>query len=135
MHDAKPSPPPRLPLLIPPRLTFAAFLRLLALAADKKGMPLGDVAAAVATAPAPTAQGTTVPEAVRLHDDLTTYSGVYGRGGMSTVDDRLQASGHSAWGLGRGWGMRLHVHAGLGRNTNLRPHRPPRPNPAALPHG
>jgi hypothetical protein len=39
----------------------------------------------------PVAAGTS-PEPVRLHDDLTTYTGVYARGGPSTDDRRWDIS-------------------------------------------
>ncbi|PRW56603.1 p25-alpha domain-containing [Chlorella sorokiniana] len=74
------------------KLTFAAFLRLLALAASKKGAPLAEVAAAVAGLHGPTATGATEPEYVRFHDDCTTYTGMHARGGMSVVDDKIELS-------------------------------------------
>ncbi|KAL4441547.1 hypothetical protein ABPG77_002051 [Micractinium sp. CCAP 211/92] len=67
-------------------LSFDAFLRLLRAMADKKGVPVGQVAAAVAAMRAPELRGTT-PEAVKFHDDRSLYTGVY-RGGMSVVDHR-----------------------------------------------
>lgn len=42
--------------------------------ADKKGVPVGQVAAAVAAMRAPELQGTT-PEAVKFHDDRSLYTG------------------------------------------------------------
>ena len=62
------------------RLTFAAFLRLLALVADKKGVPLAQVVGAAAGLQGPAASGATEPEYVRLHDDRSLYTG--GRGGV-----------------------------------------------------
>ena len=59
----------------PCRLTFPAFLRLLALVAGKKGAPLADVASAVAVLQGPAANGATEPEYVRFHDDRSTYTG------------------------------------------------------------
>ncbi|KAL4444340.1 hypothetical protein ABPG75_012077 [Micractinium tetrahymenae] len=72
------------------RLSFDAFLRLLRAIADKKGVPLGEVAAAVAAVQVPAVRATT-PEAVKFHDDRSLYTGVY-RGGMSVVDDRPDLS-------------------------------------------
>lgn len=63
------------PFPFPRRLTFAAFLRLLALVASKKGAPLADVAGAVARLRGPAASGATEPEYVRFHDDRSTYTG------------------------------------------------------------
>lgn len=63
-----------LPLFHRARLSFDAFLRLLHAVADKKGAPLGDVAAAVAALQAPALRATT-PEAVKFHDDRSLYTG------------------------------------------------------------
>jgi len=62
------------------RLSFDAFLRLLYLVAEKKGAPLGEVAAAVAGLQqrGPALSRATTPEAVRLHDDRSSYTGGWG---------------------------------------------------------
>lgn len=59
----------------PRRLTFDAFLRLLALMADVRGAELAEVAGAVAALQAPSANGATTPDWVRFHDDRSTYTG------------------------------------------------------------
>lgn len=64
------------------RLSFNAFLRLLPAVADKKGAPLSEVAAAVAATQAPAMRATT-PEAVKLHDDRSLYTGGQGMPGLA----------------------------------------------------
>jgi hypothetical protein len=74
-----PPHPPRLSC----RLPFDGFLKLLALVADKKGVPVGEVVGAVAALQGPAVRGTT-PEAVKWHDDKSLYTGgrrLGGRGG------------------------------------------------------
>ncbi|KAI3427944.1 hypothetical protein D9Q98_006334 [Chlorella vulgaris] len=69
------------------RLPFAGFLKLLALVAEKKVVPLGEVVGAVAALQGPSTQHATTPDQVKLHDDKSTYTGVYARG-MSVADDK-----------------------------------------------
>jgi len=59
----------------------------LELAAQKRGCTALELAHRVVAAGGPAAaEGCTVAEAVRLHDDKATYTGVYARGGPTTVD-------------------------------------------------
>ena len=74
--------PPRLPLSVfpplPCRLSFDAFIRLLALVESKRRTPLEEVAAAVAglARRGPSlAAGATTPDFVKWHDDRSTYTG------------------------------------------------------------
>eukprot|EP00920_Eleutheroschizon_duboscqi_P025840 GHVT01063833.1.p1 GENE.GHVT01063833.1~~GHVT01063833.1.p1 ORF type:complete len:218 (-),score=15.09 GHVT01063833.1:670-1323(-) len=63
----------------------AAFERSLKLIAEKKKLPLFKIVEQVQSAKGPQFVGTTA-DAVRFHDDKSTYTGVYANGGPSTVD-------------------------------------------------
>ncbi|KAK9838481.1 hypothetical protein WJX81_002091 [Elliptochloris bilobata] len=67
------------------RLTFERFLDALALLAERKGTSLADLAAAVLAARGPCVSGTRA-DYVKFHDDKSTYTGVYARGGPTNVD-------------------------------------------------
>jgi hypothetical protein len=59
----------------------------LELAAHKRGCSALELAHRVAAVGGPSAaDGCTIAEPVRLHDDKATYTGVYARGGPTTVD-------------------------------------------------
>jgi hypothetical protein len=68
------------------RLAFSDFLVALALFAQEKKCPEGEVLAQVAACKGPRRNSTTIPEFTRLHDDKETYTGVYARGGPKTLD-------------------------------------------------
>ncbi|BDA41253.1 probable tubulin polymerization-promoting protein family member 3 at C-terminar half [Coccomyxa sp. Obi] len=67
------------------RITFSQFVEALALIAAKTGGSLADVASAVLAADGPSVTGTKA-EYVKFHDDKSTYTGVYKKGGPSTVE-------------------------------------------------
>ncbi len=71
------------------RLTFSDFLVALALLAQERGASEAEVLAAVADCSGPRTTATTAPQFSRLHDDRSTYTGVYARGGPKTVDTNL----------------------------------------------
>lgn len=69
------------------RIGFEGVVAALELAAQKRGCSTLELAHRVVAAGGPaTAEGCTVAESVRLHDDKGTYTGVYSRGGPTTVD-------------------------------------------------
>ena len=68
------------------RLSFADFLVALALLAQEKGVSEAEILSKVADCPGPRRNSTTTPDYCRLHDDKSTFTGVYARGGPSTVD-------------------------------------------------
>lgn len=70
------------------RLTFAQFLTALSLVADKKGSTLEHVATMVLATGGPVAHATKA-ESVRLHDDKSTYTGVYAKGGPKVTEKVL----------------------------------------------
>ncbi|KAK9908613.1 hypothetical protein WJX75_000439 [Coccomyxa subellipsoidea] len=67
------------------RITFTQFIDALALLAAKSGSAIADVAKAVLAADGPSVTGTKA-EYVKFHDDKSTYTGVYKKGGPSTVE-------------------------------------------------
>ncbi|EIE25016.1 p25-alpha-domain-containing protein [Coccomyxa subellipsoidea C-169] len=67
------------------RITFGQFAEALALVAAKTNSNLADVASAVLAADGPSVTGTKA-EYVKFHDDKSTYTGVYKKGGPSTVE-------------------------------------------------
>ncbi|MEW5300206.1 MAG: hypothetical protein WDW38_003045 [Sanguina aurantia] len=75
------------------RLTFEQFLTALSLCADKKGVKLEDMARELLAVGGPIANATRA-DAVRLHDDKSTWTGVYANGGPSTVDPSKDLSVH-----------------------------------------
>jgi len=68
------------------KLTFEQFLSALQLTAEKKGMAFQETVRQVMTVGGPKAHATKA-EAVRLHDDKSTYTGVYKKGGPKAIDD------------------------------------------------
>eukprot|EP00887_Chlorella_sp_A99_P002351 scaffold10.g2351.t1 len=70
------------------KLKFAQFLAAVQQLAARKGVEPADVAAQLAVCPGPQLHGTCMPESVRLHDDTSTYTGVYARGGP-VVNDHI----------------------------------------------
>ena len=66
-------------------ITFADFERALAEIAKKKGTTQDAVAATIQKHGAATYKGTKA-DYVKFHDDKSTYTGVYARGGPTTVD-------------------------------------------------
>jgi hypothetical protein len=67
------------------RIVFADFLVTLALLAQERNVPEDEVMAQVASCPGPRRNSST-PEWCRLHDDKSTYTGVYANGGPKTLD-------------------------------------------------
>jgi p25-alpha. len=67
------------------KITFPQFESALYLIADQKGVHPEDIARTIFLSGGPKYEGTK-PEPVRLHDDKSLYTGVYARGGPSTVD-------------------------------------------------
>jgi hypothetical protein len=69
------------------RIDYAGCVAALELVAKKRGCTLLEIAHRVIAAGGPAvAEGCAVAEAVRLHDDKGMYTGVYARGGPTTVD-------------------------------------------------
>ncbi|KAJ9514463.1 hypothetical protein QJQ45_016206, partial [Haematococcus lacustris] len=67
------------------RISFEQFLAALLMCAEKKGSSLEAVVQQVLDAGGPVVHGV-APESVRLHDDKSTYTGVYAKGGPKAVD-------------------------------------------------
>jgi len=67
------------------RMNFDQFLTALSLCADKKGVSFEEAVRGVIATGGPVARATR-PENVRLHDDKSTYTGVYAKGGPKAVD-------------------------------------------------
>eukprot|EP00891_Asterochloris_glomerata_P003875 jgi/Astpho2/3875/Aster-04386 len=67
------------------RITFDQFISALSHIAEKKQCQLGEVATAVLSNNGPAVSGTRA-DYVKLFDDKSTYTGVYARGGPSSVD-------------------------------------------------
>ncbi|GFH20957.1 uncharacterized protein HaLaN_18166, partial [Haematococcus lacustris] len=67
------------------RISFEQFLAALLMCAEKKGSSLEAVVRQVLDAGGPVVHGV-APESVRLHDDKSTYTGVYAKGGPKAVD-------------------------------------------------
>ncbi|CAG9465979.1 unnamed protein product [Pedinophyceae sp. YPF-701] len=68
------------------RISFEQFVYALGLVAEARKEPIDTVVARVARAGGPQAHGTTEADTVRLHDDKSTYTGVYARGGPNNFD-------------------------------------------------
>eukprot|EP00354_Favella_ehrenbergii_P005765 CAMPEP_0170469978 /NCGR_PEP_ID=MMETSP0123-20130129/12609_1 /TAXON_ID=182087 /ORGANISM="Favella ehrenbergii, Strain Fehren 1" /LENGTH=326 /DNA_ID=CAMNT_0010736989 /DNA_START=105 /DNA_END=1086 /DNA_ORIENTATION=+ len=68
------------------RITFDQFLTGLEQFAAKKQVDVGAVQSSVAASQGPILRGTAAKN-VRLHDDTSTYTGVYAQGGPSNVDE------------------------------------------------
>ncbi|KAK9810553.1 hypothetical protein WJX73_000223 [Symbiochloris irregularis] len=71
------------------KIGWTAFEKALVLLADERKADPLTVARAVAACQGPRNNATTAAVRVRLHDDKSTYTGVYAKGGPSTVDQRL----------------------------------------------
>jgi len=71
------------------KITFEQFQEALEQLAEKKGVSKEDLAGKIEQAGGPHFHGT-VPDNVRLHDDKSTYTGVYAHGGPSVVDQKNQ---------------------------------------------
>ena len=67
------------------KITFDQFLTGLEEIAKKKGISKQDLEQQICSVGGPSFTGTKT-EKVKWHDDKTTYTGVYGKGGPSTVD-------------------------------------------------
>jgi len=68
------------------KISFHQFVDAIALMADKKKVPKEELAYFISTSNhGPILKGTKVDQ-VRLHDDKTTYTGVYANGGPTNVD-------------------------------------------------
>ena len=67
------------------RITFDQFLAGLNLFAEKKQCNVNAVYAKIAASQGPILKGTATDN-VRLHDDTSTYTGVYAQGGPTNVD-------------------------------------------------
>jgi len=74
------------------RITFDQFMSGLEQFAEKKHVGINVVTAVVASSQGPILKGTAT-EAVRLHDDTSTYTGVYAQGGPTTVDTNRSLDG------------------------------------------
>lgn len=68
-------------------ITFDQFVEALHLAAAKKGSEYDSLVTLIESKGGPTFHGTKT-ENVKLHDDKTTYTGVYARGGPTNVDTK-----------------------------------------------
>jgi len=69
------------------KITFAQFQQAVEQIANKKGVAKEDVVRQIEKTGGPHFHGTKA-ESVRLHDDKTTYTGVYAQGGPTTVDQK-----------------------------------------------
>jgi len=69
------------------KITFAQFQQALDLIATKKGTTKEDIIKQIEMTGGPHFHGTKA-ENVRLHDDKSTYTGVYAQGGPTTVDQK-----------------------------------------------
>jgi hypothetical protein len=67
------------------KINFDQFKKGLAEFATKKGVTVADVEAAILQAGGPKFTGTKA-DFVKFHDDKTTYTGVYAKGGPTNVD-------------------------------------------------
>jgi Ca2+-binding EF-hand superfamily protein len=67
------------------RLNFSQFLKALSLLAQDRGIEEDEIKEIVAGCQGPRRNSTT-PDYCRLHDDKSTYTGVYAKGGPQTVD-------------------------------------------------
>jgi len=67
------------------RITFDGFLSALFRIAEKKGQALEEVVSHILNAGGPTVKCTKT-DYVKFHDDKSTYTGVYSRGGPTNVD-------------------------------------------------
>ena len=67
------------------RINFDGFLSALFRIAEKKGQPLEEVVSHILNAGGPTVKCTKT-DYVKFHDDKSTYTGVYSRGGPTNVD-------------------------------------------------
>ena len=67
------------------KITFDQFKKGLAEFATKKGVTVADVEAQILQAGGPKFTGTKA-DFVKFHDDKTTYTGVYAKGGPTNVD-------------------------------------------------
>ncbi|KAG2423510.1 hypothetical protein HXX76_015258 [Chlamydomonas incerta] len=67
------------------KLSFDAFLTALAACAERKGTGLEGLVRAILGAEGPLARATKA-DAVRLHDDRSTYTGVYAKGGPKVTE-------------------------------------------------
>lgn len=68
------------------KIGFSEFIDGISLMASKKGVPKEELAYFIATSNhGPILKATKVDQ-VRLHDDKTTYTGVYANGGPTNVD-------------------------------------------------
>ena len=68
------------------KLGFSEFLVALAMLAQEKGLPESKVMSMVAAVEGPRRNSTTTAEFCRFHDDKSTFTGVYARGGPSSKD-------------------------------------------------
>lgn len=68
------------------KIGFECFLTLLQNVSSQKKIPYEELMRRIATCTGPAMHGTTVAESVRLHDDKSTYTGVYANGGPATVE-------------------------------------------------
>jgi hypothetical protein len=68
-------------------ITFHQFEEALKLAAKKKGISYDELVQNVCKHKGPVFHGTKTDN-VKLHDDKSTYTGVYAKGGPSTVDSK-----------------------------------------------
>ncbi|CAK0783737.1 hypothetical protein CVIRNUC_006936 [Coccomyxa viridis] len=74
------------------KIDFAAFQKALPLLAAEKGCRAEDVRRSIVLSEGPRRNSSMTPDFVRLHDDKTTFTGVYAKGGPSTVDKRITAA-------------------------------------------
>ena len=68
------------------KIGFKEFVEAIAHMADKKNVPKEELAYFIATSNHGPILKATKVEQVRLHDDKTTYTGVYANGGPTNVD-------------------------------------------------
>ncbi|KAG1668579.1 hypothetical protein FOA52_007313 [Chlamydomonas sp. UWO 241] len=68
------------------RISFKEFLSALEKLAEKKGVSVEALADMIVAKGGPSMTDITRPEMVRLHDDRSTYTGVYKQGGPSSAD-------------------------------------------------
>lgn len=71
------------------KIDFGGFERALTLLADERGYTLAQVYNAIVSTAGPALNHVTTPDFVKYHDDRTTYTGVYARGGPTNVDKQI----------------------------------------------
>lgn len=73
------------------KINYAQFVEAVKLIADKKKKSVDEVIASITGGAGPTTNATQA-EFVKFHDDKSTYTGVYAKGGPTNVDGKISLS-------------------------------------------